>query len=148
MKKRFWLILLCLCFVLSMFSAPVAAAGTNPFTDVKESDWFYKYVLETYEKGFFQGTGKTTFSPDANMNRGMFVTVLGRLAGVDENAYKGQASFTDVKDDAYYAAYVAWASKYGIASGTGGGFFQPDKECTRQEMAAFFIRYFEKFNID
>ncbi|MBQ2764103.1 MAG: S-layer homology domain-containing protein, partial [Firmicutes bacterium] len=147
MKKRFWLILLCLCLALGMFSAPASAAGTMPFTDVKEGDWFYEEVLEAYEKAFFNGTSATTFTPNGSMTRGMFVTVLGRMAGVDEKAYEGQNSFADVGTE-YYAPYVAWASKYGIASGIGGGLFAPDKDVSRQEMAAFFIRYFEKFEID
>ena len=38
------------------------------------------YVVE---KGLFNGTGGGRFSPQDNMTRGMFVTVLGRLAGVN-----------------------------------------------------------------
>ena len=44
------------------------------------------------------------------MTRGMFVTALGRLAGVNPDSYKTR-SFTDVKADAYYAAYVEWAAQ-------------------------------------
>ena len=39
------------------------------------------------------------------MTRGMFVTALGRLAGIDQADYK-TGKFTDVKADAYYAPYV------------------------------------------
>ena len=47
----------------------------------------------------------------------------------------------------YYAPYVKWAAQYGITGGTGDGRFSPDALITRQQMAALFVRYFEKFGI-
>ena len=42
----------------------------------------------------------------------MFVTALGRLAGVEP---EGQASsFQDVADASYYAPYITWAAQNGI----------------------------------
>ena len=35
--------------------------------------------------GLMNGTGETTFAPDSAMTRGMFVTIFGRLTGVDVN---------------------------------------------------------------
>ena len=40
------------------------------------------------------------------MTRGMFVTVLGRMAGVDADRYQSVSSFSDVPANAYYAPYV------------------------------------------
>ena len=42
---------------------PAGAQTTwrNPFTDVKESDWFYQDVLWVAERGYFSGTTETTF---------------------------------------------------------------------------------------
>ena len=37
--------------------------GKLPFTDVRESDWFYEDVAFAYENGLFAGTSDTTFSP-------------------------------------------------------------------------------------
>jgi len=120
----------------------------NPFKDVKESDWFYSSVQYAFEKGFFAGTSTTTFSPNGTMTRSMFVTVLGRMAGVDPDNYKGESVFSDVPKNTYYAPYVAWAAKYGITSGVGNGKFAPDEPITRQQMAAFFIRYSEIFGVE
>lgn len=64
------------------------------------------------------------------MTRGMFVTVLGRMAGVDANRYQGESSLSDMPADAYYAPYVAWAVKHGVTAGTGGGKFFP--RCVHQ----------------
>lgn len=82
------------------------------------------------------------------MTRGMFVTVLGRMAGVNPGNYAGPSTFTDVSENAYYAPYVAWAAKYGVTVGMGDGKFSPDAYINRQQMAAFFVRYFETFGVD
>ncbi|MFQ9635909.1 MAG: S-layer homology domain-containing protein [Eisenbergiella sp.] len=86
------------------------------------------------------GTGNNLFSPDGAMTRGMFVTALGRLAGINPDSYKTR-SFTDVKADAYYAAYVEWAAQKNIVKGTGDKLFSPDAPVTREQMAVMMVNY-------
>ena len=157
MKKRIISLLLVLSTLLSMLPMSVLAADgqsgekavslENPFVDVKDSDWFYDAVQYVRINGIFNGTSHKTFDPNGTMTRGMFVTVLGRMAGVDASAYEGDVTFDDVSPKAYYAPYVAWASKYGITNGTGKNKFSPDQMINRQEMAALFARYFKVFDI-
>ena len=125
-----------------------ASKPANPFADVQESDWYYNAVQYARVNGFFSGTSETTFSPHGTMTRGMFVTVLAGMAGVKAADYAGQTVFSDVPADAYYAPYVAWASKYGITGGTGEGKFSPNALIDRQQMATFFVKYFEVFGVD
>ena len=157
MKKRLTSLLLVFVMLLSLFptaalAAPesegAASSTANPFTDVKEGDWCYDAVQYARVNGFFNGTSKTTFTPNGTMTRGMFVTVLGRMADVDADAYQGRSEFSDVPAHMYYAPYVAWAVKHGITNGTGGGKFSPDALINRQQMATFFVRYFEAFGVD
>ena len=164
MKKRLISILLLVTMLFTMLPAEALAAVTNkvtaaadsvkekkpenPFADVREGSWYYDAVQYARSNGFFNGTSANTFDPDGTMTRGMFVTVLGRMAGVDQSVYKGQSAFSDVAADAYYAPYVAWASKHGITSGVGEGKFDPDGLITREQMAVFFVRYFEAFDVD
>lgn len=56
------------------------------FTDVSghSAEAYIRYVVYY---GLFKGTDITTFSPEGCMTRGMYVTVLGRLAGVDTSLY-------------------------------------------------------------
>ena len=62
---------------LSMAAAlPFSAAA---FSDVSESSWYNKAVEFVSEQGLFNGTSTENFSPDRNMTRGMFITVLGRV---------------------------------------------------------------------
>jgi len=60
-----------------------------PFTDVSSAQWFYDAVGFVYAKSLFNGTSETTFAPDSTMTRGMFVTVLGRFAGLPSGLVSG-----------------------------------------------------------
>lgn len=168
MKKRIVSLLLVFCMVFTLLPADVLAdevksraettagqtqtAGTtaakpeNPFADVKSGSWYEAAVLYARANGFFDGTSATTFEPDGPMTRAMFVTVLGRMAGVKAADYAGATDFIDVAEGTWYAPFVKWAARYGITTGTGNGKFSPDGRITREEMAVFFVRYFETFD--
>ncbi|MBE6930376.1 MAG: S-layer homology domain-containing protein [Ruminococcaceae bacterium] len=156
MKKRLLCVVLVFAIMMSLVPAAVFAQEQNatsvkvknPFADVKESDWYYESVMYVYVNNLFNGTSKHTFDPDGTMTRGMFVTVLGRMAGVHIADYSGTVTFDDVPEDAYYAPYVAWASRHGITTGTGENTFSPDDLINRQQMAAFFVRYFDAFGVN
>lgn len=65
-------------------SASFAVSTSIPFTDVSTSAWYYNAVCYAYGNSLFNGTSETTFSPESTMTRAMFITVLGRMAGVEE----------------------------------------------------------------
>lgn len=149
MKRRLMSLLLAFAMLLTLLPVQAFAADTaNPFRDVEQDDWYYDAVQYVRVNGLFNGTSPTAFRPDDPMTRGMFVTVLGRMAGVDPAGYAGPSAFIDVPEDAYFAPYVAWASRYGITTGTGNGRFSPYEPINRQQMAVFFVRYFETFGAD
>lgn len=114
--------------------------GGLPFVDVPEDIWYYEAVEYVFTKGYFEGTSDITFSPNLTMDRAMFVTVLGRMAGVtpDDGANTG---FSDVEAGSYYAGYVAWGAQNGIIEGTSETTFSPHAPVTREMMAAFLCRY-------
>ncbi len=109
------------------------------FADI-EKHWAKEKIEFVVTKGIFSGTADNTFSPDVAVTRAMFVTVLGRLHQVDVSKYSN-AEFTDVKKEDYYASYVAWAVKEGIAKGMGNQQFAPNRQITREEMAVMLNNY-------
>ncbi|WP_278287073.1 S-layer homology domain-containing protein [Clostridium sp. AM58-1XD] len=116
------------------YKAPVPV-----FTDIS-GHWAKQDIEFVAARGLLSGTGNNQFSPDGIMTRGMFVTALGRLAGVNPDSYQSR-SFTDVKADAYYAAYVEWAAQKNIVKGTGDKLFSPDAPVTREQMAVLMVNY-------
>ena len=111
-----------------------------PFDDVQEGDWFYNDVVYAYANGLMTGTSATKFSPNISLTRGMIVTILGRQANVDQSKYPSCA-FSDVADNIYFTPYVEWSRQNGIVLGVGNNRFLPDREVTRQELAAILHRY-------
>ena len=121
----------------------VACNGKNcpskSYKDVDQTQWYHNAVDYVLGNDLMKGTGKTTFSPDATLTRGMVVTVLGRAAGVKTADYAG-TSFSDVKAGSWYAPYVQWASKQGLVKGYEDGTFKPEQNVTREEMVTMLFR--------
>ena len=116
------------------------------FTDIT-GHWAADNILFVASRGLLSGTSDTTFSPGTGMTRGMFVTALGRLAGINPDSYK-TGKFTDVKADAYYAPYVNWAAQTGIVEGVTAITFAPDTNINREQMAVIMVNYAKKLGYD
>ena len=140
--KKLLSIIICIALLAGCI-AGVQAADPAGFTDVS-GHWAERYIVRATNLGLFNGTSDTTFTPEGSMSRAMFVTVLGRVAGIDPAAwamnYDG-ALFSDVNARAYYAPYVNWAARQGIVKGVGSGRFAPDQAVTREQIAALLQRY-------
>ena len=113
------------------------ATGTNPFTDVSTSDYYYDAVLWAVANGVTNGTSATTFSPDAPVTRAQAVTFQWRAAG---SPVVSGSSFGDVTADAYYVNAVTWAVANGITNGTSGTTFSPDVVVSRAQAVTFLHR--------
>ena len=108
------------------------------YTDVADDAWYADAVNYVTQQKMMQGTGSTTFSPNAATTRAMVVTILYRLEG---SPAVTSSSYTDVSSDSWYADAVAWAEANNIVQGTGSGKFSPDSSVTRQQLAAILYRY-------
>lgn len=114
-------------FTVTHFSLYVVGVDTpwvNPFTDVRESDWFYGAVKFANRNGLFAGTGADTFSPNNPMTRAMLWTVLGRLDG---QRLSGSGVFDAARN---------WAMGAGITDGT-----NPNGSITREQLVTILWRY-------
>lgn len=109
------------------------------FTDIR-THWGKESIDYVVGRGLLSGTSETIFAPNTSMTRGMLVTALGRLAGVDVKAYTTN-SFTDVKADSAFLPYIEWAYKNGVVQGIGNSRFAPDRAITREEIAVIFANY-------
>ena len=125
--------------VTAQFIQETPEQGPFPFTDVPETAWYYDSVVYVYTHGLMNGTGPTTFQPNAPTTRGMVVTILYRMEGSPEAA--SWSPFGDVDPNAYYAAPVAWAAWNGIVNGYSATTFGPQDRVTREQLAAILYRY-------
>ena len=103
----------------------------SSFTDVPAGSWYEDAVNYVYEKGLMNGTSSNAFSPNANTTRGMIVTILARVEGVNTNGTP------------WYAAGQKWAMDNGISDGT-----NMIGEVTREQLAAILYRYAKQKGYD
>ncbi len=128
-------------FMWRAAGCPEPTNKTNPFTDVKKKDYYYKAVLWAVENGITAGATKTTFAPDAPCTRGQIVSFMWRAAG--SKKVGGTNPFTDVKKKDYFYNAVLWAVENGITAGVSKTSFAPDSTCTRGQIVSFLYRYYK-----
>ena len=126
-------------FLWRAAGSPEPTTTENPFSDVKESDFYYKAVLWAVEEGITTGTSATTFSPTELCNRATVVTFLYRAMGSPEVSTT-ENPFSDVKVDSWYGPAVLWAVENGITNGMGDGTFGVGATCTRAQVVTFLYR--------
>ena len=127
-------------YVLGENTEAVVEQWDNPFTDVKESDWFYSYVGFVFSRGLMTGTAADAFRPNVKLTRGMIVTILYRYAG-SPSASGTDNPFSDVPTGEWYTEAAIWAAENGIVEGYGNGEYRPDNDITRQDLATILMRY-------
>lgn len=125
-------------FLWRAAGSPVPKTKLMPFPDVPVGSYYWNAVLWAIEQGITEGTSYLTFSPNDSCTRAQIVTFLWRAKG--NPAVSGNAPFTDVAPDAYYAAAVTWAEKNGITGGIGNGLFGSNNTCTRAQIVTFLYR--------
>lgn len=112
--------------------------GTNPFTDVSATDYYYDAVLWAVDNGIAYGVTDTTFGPNSTCTRAQAMTFLYR--DKKSPAVSGSSSFTDVPAGEYYAGAVQWAVANNVAYGVTGTTFGPGQDCTRAQIISFMYR--------
>ena len=118
---------------------PEPTTTVNPFTDVKETDFFYKPVLWAVEKGITNGISATEFGSYDNCNRAAVVTFLWRAAGSPEPETTVNP-FTDVAETDFFYKPVLWAVENGITNGLSATEFGPNASCNRAQVVTFLYR--------
>ena len=83
-----------------------------PFTDVKESDWFYAAVAGAHKMGLVNGKTETEYKPNDNMTYAEAV----KLAVCMNILYNGGNPAEDIKNgtDVWFSTYMNYALDNGI----------------------------------
>ena len=110
-------------FLWRAMGEPKAKTAVNPFTDVKESDYFYDAVLWAVENGITKGTSATTFSPALTNTNAHMLTFLYRTLGSPDATGA----------EPWYADAMNWAVAKKIAPAT----TDPNANCPRSSVVQF-----------
>lgn len=114
--------------------------GAQPFRDVVTRDWYYDDTSAAYTAGYFQGTSKSTASPNATLTREEAATMLCRNLMLHPVSGEN-LSFTDSRlASSWSRGYIKAAADEGILRGDPGGKFRPLDNITRGEVATMLVR--------
>ncbi len=111
--------------------------NNKSFSDI-EGHWAQEDIELLANKLIVSGRTADEFDAQGNITRAEFTALLVRSLGL--SLVDGNADFTDVDADDWFAAEVATAAQAGIISGYEDGTFRPNAKITREELASLVIR--------
>lgn len=126
--------------VLYQKAGAPAVSGTNKFTDVSSSAYYYKAVLWASTNGIAGGTSSTTFSPNNKITRqdaALMLYNLGKKMGYDVSK---TTSITGCFDYSTVSTYARTAMAWGVATDVvpaDSGYLYPTHTVTRAQLAEF-----------
>ena len=120
---------------------PSVSGISNPFTDVKQKDYFYNAVLWAYKNKVVTGTSADKFSPTANVTREQIAAILYRYMG-EPTATGSLSGYSDrAKISSYATTAMQWAIGKGYITGTTKTTLAPDGKATRAQVAVMLHRF-------
>ncbi len=126
----------------------ILAGSGEPFADVSETDWFYKYVSGAYVAGLVLGDGEN-FKPNEYITRQDAAVMIHRFAKFYGVSFEiGTNSFADVMDISDYAVESVNAlTSASVINGMPDGRFAPLNNTTRAEAVKMIFGALEKGGI-
>ena len=132
--------------VLYRLEGQPTVSGRSGFSDVKLNSYYEDAVTWAADNGIVNGTGATTFSPNANVTREQMAAILYRYAQYKQygtTASAGLNGFSDAaKVSAYAKAPLSWAVAEKLVNGSEGRLL-PTGNATRAQVAAILHRFVE-----
>ena len=120
---------------------------TSEVFDDVEPVWYKNAVDYCYTYGLFAGVTDTHFGVSSTVTRGMYVTVLARIAGVKPDKTV-TTEFVDVEVGRYYTYAIAWAKQAGIVAGVSETQFCPENPITRAELCVMTVNFAKFMQIE
>jgi hypothetical protein len=109
----------------------------NPFSDIKEGEWYYDALIKAYAhgviKGSFDENGNLVAKPNAPLTRAEAAVIFTNAFSIkilpDHNSNFKDDYFPKWAKDSIFAMEAS-----GYIRGKGGGLFEPNSNLTRAEM--------------
>ena len=133
-------------FVLMLYrlaGKPSVSGISNPFTDVKSSDYYYNAILWAYRNDIVTGVDSKTFAPKKNITREQIAATLYRTAGSPSTSGYITGYYDYTKVHSYATNAMRWAVSNGIITGS-NGYLNPTNNATRAQVATMLHRYLTK----
>jgi len=108
------------------------------FPDVKDGEWYVKYVVRAANEGIINGYQNGKFGPADNVTTAQFLKML--ALAFDIPRFSGY-SYSDVSPNAWYFGYTGIAREYNLFPNRSGNLLLPNQTLTRDEIAVAIYQY-------
>ena len=122
--------------------------ATATFVDVPKTDWAYRHVEYAVAQNVVQGYDATHYGPGNVVDRGQMAVFIARAmvapggdAAIPDPA--PPATFPDVPDTYWAYKQVEYCVGQGVVKGYDDGYYHPERQVTRDQMAVYVARAFE-----
>lgn len=109
------------------------------YSDVKDGDWYKKYINFAYHQGWLEEKAGEKFYPDRPITRGELAQLISHV----DKKNSAPASFDDVRGHKYEAA-INQAYANGRIKGYEDGSFRPDGKIKRAEVATMLNHLYDR----
>lgn len=123
--------------MISRYITVPDASNNGQFRDVREGEWYVKYIMKAASLGVIKGYNDGTFRPAETVNTAEFLKMISETFDLDLGSGH---RFTDVPSGAWFAPYATVAETYSMFPGRPTGKLQPDRLLTRGEVAIAIYR--------
>ena len=133
--------------VICRLSGEKTEGYENPFSDIKEGEWYTDSIAWAAEKGIVHGVGNGLFSPNEYVTREQAAVMIDhflsycRIEGLSAAAtvFSDQEAIGDWAKES-----VANVTGAGIMNGMGNGIFRPQSTATRAQAAVMLTKVHQR----
>lgn len=124
----------------SSFSMALAAGDAVVVEATQSNEQMAGDFLKT--AGVLKGDDKGNLNLDQALTREQAMLMIAKLMGKEDEAlnFKGESTFKDAKNNAYWAPVIAWAEAQKLTNGMGDGTFGLGKEATQNQVVTMYLR--------
>jgi hypothetical protein len=113
------------------------------FDDVPLDFWAYEQIRGCVDNSIVAGYDDDLYHPDWPVTRDQMAVYISRaLAGGDDNVpdFTDTPTFPDVPETNWALDYIEYAVEQGVVTGYDDGYYHPEYEVTRDQMAVYVAR--------
>lgn len=129
--------------VICRLSGETTEGYVNPFTDIKEGEWYTDSIAWAAEKGIVHGMGNHTFLPNEYVTREQATVMIANFlqyCGIEGTGANTPAFSDQDKISEWAKESVSNVIGLGIMNGMGDGTFQPQGTATRAQAAVILTK--------
>jgi predicted esterase len=128
--------------IKAKFGQTFSFTATPHFTDVSETNIFFKYIQKMKDQGITAGIGGGLYGPGEPVTREQMAAFIIKAKFGEIFSFTATPHFADVPATNFFFKYIQKMKDEGITVGIGGGLYGPSHSVLREQMAVFLAKAF------